>query len=164
MSSQISEIEQEQLIEKLEIFKIHGRDKRGRKILRIIGKFFPGNLYQSDLRFFFLYVDFIWFLWNLILNFSQISSISVTGCVKEVSRGEGLSSIREKTIRRTLRPHRRTKEREFPRNLSSTSDLRRDSCKRQRQSPGGLLPSSRSSITSLPRYLWPISILRRVSN
>lgn len=59
-TTQISEIEQEQLIEKLEIFKIHGRDKRGRKILRIIGKFFPGTLFcvlfqivllESDLNF-----------------------------------------------------------------------------------------------------------------
>lgn len=38
-----TEVEQERLIEKLEIFKIQGRDKRGRKILRIIGKFFPGT-------------------------------------------------------------------------------------------------------------------------
>lgn len=45
---QISEIEQEQLIEKLEIFKIHGRDKRGRKILRIIGKFFPARFLSLD--------------------------------------------------------------------------------------------------------------------
>lgn len=39
----VSESEQEELIDRLEIFKIHGRDKQGRKILRIIGKFFPGN-------------------------------------------------------------------------------------------------------------------------
>ncbi|KFK30204.1 hypothetical protein AALP_AA7G231700 [Arabis alpina] len=48
MSSQISEIEQEQLIEKLEIFKIHGRDKHGRKILRIIGKSFPARFLSLD--------------------------------------------------------------------------------------------------------------------
>ncbi|GAV78576.1 CRAL_TRIO_2 domain-containing protein [Cephalotus follicularis] len=40
MCSYISESDQEQLIEKLEIFKIHGKDIRGHKILRIIGKFF----------------------------------------------------------------------------------------------------------------------------
>lgn len=39
----MSEAEQEQLIEKLEIFKIKGRDKRNRKIVRVIGKFFSGN-------------------------------------------------------------------------------------------------------------------------
>ena len=44
MCAQASPSEQEQLIEKLEIFKIRGRDKRGRKILRIIGKYFPGEI------------------------------------------------------------------------------------------------------------------------
>jgi hypothetical protein len=41
-TTQISESEQRALIEKLDIFKIKGRDKRGRTIIRIIGKFFPG--------------------------------------------------------------------------------------------------------------------------
>ncbi|GMY11142.1 ganglioside-induced differentiation-associated protein 2-like [Fagus crenata] len=36
-------ISQFELIEKLEIFKIKGKDKRGHKLLRIIGKFFPGR-------------------------------------------------------------------------------------------------------------------------
>ncbi|KAH7566207.1 hypothetical protein ACOSP7_022575 [Xanthoceras sorbifolium] len=40
----ISESDQEQLISKLEIFKIHGRDKRGFKILRIVAKNFPGRV------------------------------------------------------------------------------------------------------------------------
>lgn len=31
------------LIEKLEVFKIEGRDKRGHKVLRIIGRLFPGK-------------------------------------------------------------------------------------------------------------------------
>ncbi|XP_050241634.1 uncharacterized protein LOC126690497 [Quercus robur] len=35
--------EQEQVIDKVEVFKIKGRDKRGHKILRIIGKSFPGR-------------------------------------------------------------------------------------------------------------------------
>jgi len=43
MCAPISELEQEELLEKLEVFKIKGRDKHGRKILRIIGKFFPGQ-------------------------------------------------------------------------------------------------------------------------
>lgn len=118
---QISEIEQEQLIEKLEIFKIHGRDKRGRKILRIIGKFFPG----LDLFSFSILISSA--IFHLNLKFSRISSVSITGCVEQVSRGEDLPSTREKTVRRALRPHRRAEEREFPRNLSSASDLRRDS-------------------------------------
>ncbi|GMN28843.1 hypothetical protein TIFTF001_002199 [Ficus carica] len=47
-SSQISESEQEQLIEKLEVFKIKGKDKQGRKILRIVGKFFPARMVSVD--------------------------------------------------------------------------------------------------------------------
>jgi hypothetical protein len=39
----MSQAEQEQLIEKLEIFQIKGRDKRNRKILRIIGKYFSSK-------------------------------------------------------------------------------------------------------------------------
>ncbi|KAI4327804.1 hypothetical protein L6164_020222 [Bauhinia variegata] len=48
MSGAISEVEQEELLEKLEVFKIKGRDKHGRKILRIIGKFFPARLVSVD--------------------------------------------------------------------------------------------------------------------
>ncbi|KAI4314693.1 hypothetical protein L6164_027579 [Bauhinia variegata] len=48
MSGPISEVEQEELLEKLEVFKIKGRDKHGRKILRIIGKFFPARLVSVD--------------------------------------------------------------------------------------------------------------------
>ncbi|KAI3960693.1 hypothetical protein MKX01_003867 [Papaver californicum] len=40
--------DQEQLIEKMEIFKIQGRDKRGRKILRIIGKFLPARELSTE--------------------------------------------------------------------------------------------------------------------
>ncbi len=39
----LSPSEQERLIDKLQVFKIQGRDKRGCKLLRIIGKLFPGN-------------------------------------------------------------------------------------------------------------------------
>lgn len=48
--SSISELEQEELLLKLEVFKIKGKDKHGRKILRIIGKFFPGNIFLCDLN------------------------------------------------------------------------------------------------------------------
>ncbi|KAI6671560.1 hypothetical protein NL676_006445 [Syzygium grande] len=44
----LSRAEQEQLIEKLQVFKIKGRDKRGRKILRIIGKFFPARFLSAE--------------------------------------------------------------------------------------------------------------------
>ncbi|KAA8528791.1 hypothetical protein F0562_036146 [Nyssa sinensis] len=47
-SSILSQLQQEQLIEKLEIFKIQGRDKRGRNVLRIIGKFFPARLVSVE--------------------------------------------------------------------------------------------------------------------
>lgn len=40
--------EQYQLLDKLEVFKIQGRDKRGRRILRIIGNFFPARGVSSE--------------------------------------------------------------------------------------------------------------------
>ncbi|KAK3231929.1 hypothetical protein Dsin_003810 [Dipteronia sinensis] len=46
----LSQQEQEHLLEKLEVFKIQGRDKRGRQVVRVIGKIFPGIL--SHNRFF----------------------------------------------------------------------------------------------------------------
>ncbi|KAH7519865.1 hypothetical protein FEM48_Zijuj08G0082500 [Ziziphus jujuba var. spinosa] len=48
MHAQISESEQQQLLEKLEVFKIKGKDKQGRKILRIIGKFLPARIVSVD--------------------------------------------------------------------------------------------------------------------
>ncbi|XP_057762234.1 uncharacterized protein LOC130982296 [Arachis stenosperma] len=46
--SSISEAEQEELLEKLEVFKVKGKDKQGRKILRIIGKFFPARFVSVE--------------------------------------------------------------------------------------------------------------------
>ncbi|KAF7809613.1 ganglioside-induced differentiation-associated protein 2 [Senna tora] len=48
MCGSISELEQLELLYKLEVFKIKGRDKHGRKILRIIAKFFPARLVSVD--------------------------------------------------------------------------------------------------------------------
>ncbi|XP_059623405.1 uncharacterized protein LOC132266530 [Cornus florida] len=48
MSSQPSLTDQYHLIDKLQIFKIKGRDKQGRKILRILGKFFPARIVSVD--------------------------------------------------------------------------------------------------------------------
>ena len=42
-SCTLSESDQEHLFEKLDVFKVKGRDKRGRKVLLIIGKNFPGK-------------------------------------------------------------------------------------------------------------------------
>uniref|UniRef100_A0A5B7BXI0 CRAL-TRIO domain-containing protein n=1 Tax=Davidia involucrata TaxID=16924 RepID=A0A5B7BXI0_DAVIN len=47
-SSILSQSEQERFIEKLEIFKIQGRDKRGRDVLRIIGKLLPARLVSVE--------------------------------------------------------------------------------------------------------------------
>lgn len=47
MSCNSFELDQ-QVIQKLGIFKIQGRDKRGRNILRILGKFFPGRILNVD--------------------------------------------------------------------------------------------------------------------
>ncbi|KAM0938669.1 putative CRAL-TRIO lipid binding domain-containing protein [Dioscorea sansibarensis] len=41
-------MDEEVLLEKLEPFKIQGRDKQGRKILRIVGKFFPGRMMNGN--------------------------------------------------------------------------------------------------------------------
>ncbi|KAJ4964685.1 hypothetical protein NE237_016534 [Protea cynaroides] len=48
MNTSASLSDQEQVLEKLEIFKVQGRDKRGRSILRIIGKFFPARIVSSE--------------------------------------------------------------------------------------------------------------------
>ncbi|CAA0831111.1 SEC14 cytosolic factor family protein / phosphoglyceride transfer family protein [Striga hermonthica] len=48
ISTILSQSEQDKLIRKLGIFKIQGRDKRGRPILRIIGKYFPARLVSVD--------------------------------------------------------------------------------------------------------------------
>ncbi|KAM4122277.1 hypothetical protein ACJW30_01G070900 [Castanea mollissima] len=44
----LSPADQEHLIDKLQVFKIHGRDKRGRKVLCIIGKLFPAQLVSTE--------------------------------------------------------------------------------------------------------------------
>ncbi|CAI9753364.1 unnamed protein product [Fraxinus pennsylvanica] len=46
--SLLSQSEQEKHLQKLEIFKIQGRDKRGHTILSIIGKHFPGRLVSVE--------------------------------------------------------------------------------------------------------------------
>lgn len=52
-SSNLPLTDEELLFEKLEAVTIQGADKRGRKIVRIVGKFFPGDssscLISSDL-------------------------------------------------------------------------------------------------------------------
>eukprot|EP00262_Sarcandra_glabra_P017249 TRINITY_DN5838_c1_g1_i1.p1 TRINITY_DN5838_c1_g1~~TRINITY_DN5838_c1_g1_i1.p1 ORF type:complete len:213 (+),score=15.17 TRINITY_DN5838_c1_g1_i1:137-775(+) len=40
--------EEEELLERLQVFKIQGRDKQGRNILRIIGKLFPARVLNSE--------------------------------------------------------------------------------------------------------------------
>ena len=55
--------EQNQL-ENLDVFKIKGRDKQGRRILRITGKFFPGFLSHS----LSMKLIFCRFFWPLSLN------------------------------------------------------------------------------------------------
>ncbi|GLT31308.1 hypothetical protein SLA2020_060520 [Shorea laevis] len=44
----LSRSEQEHLIEKLQVFKIQGRDKRGRQVLHIIAKYFPARMVSSE--------------------------------------------------------------------------------------------------------------------
>ncbi|TXG51973.1 hypothetical protein EZV62_021142 [Acer yangbiense] len=65
----LSQQEQEHLLEKLEVFKIQGRDKRGRQVVRVIGKIFPG-IYHTQSIFCLLlyrklrYVTRLEFLWE----------------------------------------------------------------------------------------------------
>ncbi|XP_004287758.1 PREDICTED: protein GDAP2 homolog [Fragaria vesca subsp. vesca] len=47
-AAQISDSEQLALLDKLHVFQIHGRDKRGRPILRVIAKFFPARIVSVD--------------------------------------------------------------------------------------------------------------------
>ncbi|KAM1387807.1 hypothetical protein ACFX2I_016004 [Malus domestica] len=44
----ISISDQQHLLEKLQVFKIQGRDKHGRKVLRIVGKFFPARSVSNE--------------------------------------------------------------------------------------------------------------------
>ncbi|KAK1440539.1 hypothetical protein QVD17_06368 [Tagetes erecta] len=49
MTEEPSSLDEIKRIHKLNLFKIKGRDKRGRKILKIIGKHFPGKTLSLDL-------------------------------------------------------------------------------------------------------------------
>ncbi|KAI5353630.1 hypothetical protein L3X38_006524 [Prunus dulcis] len=44
----LSLTDQQHLIDKLEVFKIRGRDKHGQKVLRIVGKFFPARRVSNE--------------------------------------------------------------------------------------------------------------------
>ncbi|XVF35888.1 hypothetical protein REPUB_Repub19eG0010100 [Reevesia pubescens] len=48
-SCTLSESDQENVFEKLNVLKVKGRDKRGRKVLLIIGKHFPGRMVSSEI-------------------------------------------------------------------------------------------------------------------
>lgn len=70
--------EQIKLIHKLNVFKIKGRDKRGRKILRIIGKNFPGKLFVTfDAYYLLIERRLTVFLNNSLLISSTAKSLNV---------------------------------------------------------------------------------------
>ncbi|XP_058185176.1 uncharacterized protein LOC131302519 [Rhododendron vialii] len=48
MSCDSFQLDGQEVIRKLGVFKIQGRDKRGRSILRVVGKFFPGRILNVD--------------------------------------------------------------------------------------------------------------------
>ena len=79
MSTTITELEQEELLEKSQVFKIKGRDKHGRKILRIIGKFFPGKKYFSFFffRFYVIFVICYWFRFCWFFDSARLVSVEV---------------------------------------------------------------------------------------
>ena len=59
----MSGIDQEQLMEKLRIFKIQGTDRHGRNVLVIIGKYFPGEPFSTVLFLLFFLSMWILILW-----------------------------------------------------------------------------------------------------
>ncbi|KAJ9564697.1 hypothetical protein OSB04_000663 [Centaurea solstitialis] len=123
--------EHEKLIEKLNLFKIKGKDKRGRKILRIIGKYFPARILSVE----------------LLKKYLEKKVFSQAG-------GEAFCG--------GLHPHGGSEKREFPRDLCPPICLRFDSNRRQTESGGCLLRSSRSTIEALSGHLRPVYLHRRV--
>lgn len=69
----LSESDQEHLLEKLDVFKVNGRDKRGRKVVLIVGKNFPGKKTLDACSIFVSFwiqdVCFLCFLVNLVSLF-----------------------------------------------------------------------------------------------
>ena len=148
--------EQEQVIDKVEVFKIKGRDKRGHKILRIIGKSFPGNLVNNVNVIFLILSIFVCvcvcvFFFNclfikcLFWFLFIYRSVCECGNGEEVFGGEGVSEIGEEAIFGGVRAHRSSKEREFSGNLSPTINLRWDSDGGERQSTDCVFCASRPS-------------------
>lgn len=64
---------QEQLLDKLKVFKIQGRDKRGHIILRILAKFFPG-----------IYTQFLIFTCNCTICFSDNLCFLISCSIKHL--------------------------------------------------------------------------------
>lgn len=160
----MSQAEQEQLIEKLEIFQIKGRDKRNRKILRIIGKFFSGNnpssLYFFELCEIYVYIYVCIYVFKLIL----VSGSSEFECWRseEVFGGEGVPKAGEEAVFGVVRAHRCAPVREFSGNLSPTINLRGGPDQRQGESGGRVFCSPGPTGQALPRHLWAPSLQRRV--
>ena len=55
MADAVEEDTQFRLLDELEAFKLSGRDKSGRRILRVVGKFFPGKIFRQIFRTIFGY-------------------------------------------------------------------------------------------------------------
>lgn len=110
--SSISELEQEELLLKLEVFKIKGKDKHDRKILRIIGKFFPGNIFLCDLNILsciqIISVSIIYLVRVMIYLylFGRNSTIRERRCCEKVSGGEDFPQVGEEKVLGAVRAQR----------------------------------------------------------
>nr|AFK33556.1 unknown [Lotus japonicus] len=156
-SNSISQFEQEELLDKLEVFKIKGRDKQGRKILRIIGKFFPGKLF------------------NPLSDFANSSIIFVESCffLDDSARLVSVDVLKKyleerifpKLVKKkfsVLYVHTDVHRSEnFP-GISALRSIRRDPGQRQGESGSRLFHSPWPPVSPLPRHLRPLPLQRRV--
>lgn len=93
----------ELLLRNLEPLKIEGRDKQGRRILRIIGKFFPGiNL----LLILIFYSDFGWDFEGFVMTSEGAEWPGGRASAEELLGDRNFSGARGEGILRGLRAHR----------------------------------------------------------
>lgn len=151
------------VIEKLQVFKIQGRDKHGRKVLRIIGKYFPGKLIDQLPVCFSFSLPFRFC--NLIISFIiiSISSKCEQRGSEQLLEGENLPKVGGQAVFNCIRAHRCSAQRKLPRNFYPPINLRGYSDQHQGISRSCLLCPPRFAGQTLPSHLWSSPFHRRVS-